>query len=193
MKKNFINSYITEIKNCLDQIKDQNNLIIKLNKIYKSIKKNNKIIIYGNGGSASNAIHFCTDITKILNKKSITFDNANLITCYSNDYGFDNFVKQSINSHFIKNDIVILISSSGESQNIIEAAKFCIKKKIKLITLSAFNFNNKLKKLNKNGINFYINTKSYNISEISHLIILLLSIDLLKGKKYYKSNIGKIR
>jgi D-sedoheptulose 7-phosphate isomerase len=193
MKKNFINSYITEIKNCLDQIKDQNNLIIKLNKIYKSIKKNNKIIIYGNGGSASNAIHFCTDITKILNKKSITFDNANLITCYSNDYGFDNFVKQSINSHFIKNDIVILISSSGESQNIIEAAKFCIKKKIKLITLSAFNFNNKLKKLNKNGINFYINTKSYNISEISHLIILLLSIDLFKGKKYYKSNIGKIR
>lgn len=193
MKKNFINSYITEIKNCLDQIKDQNNLIIKLNKIYKSIKKNNKIIIYGNGGSASNATHFCTDITKILNKKSITFDNANLITCYSNDYGFDNFVKQSINSHFIKNDIVILISSSGESQNIIEAAKFCIKKKIKLITLSAFNFNNKLKKLNKNGINFYINTKSYNISEISHLIILLLSIDLFKGKKYYKSNIGKIR
>jgi len=193
MKKNFINSYITEIKNCLDQIKDQNNLIIKLNKIYKSIKKNNKIIIYGNGGSASNAIHFCTDITKILNKKSITFDNANLITCYSNDYGFDNFVKQSINSHFIKNDIVILISSSGESQNIIEAAKFCIKKKIKLITLSAFNFNNKLKRLNKNGINFYINTKSYNISEISHLIILLLSIDLFKGKKYYKSNIGKIR
>jgi D-sedoheptulose 7-phosphate isomerase len=193
MKRNFINSYIIEIKNCLDQIKDQNNLIIKLNKIYKSIKKNNKIIIYGNGGSASNAIHFCTDITKILNKKSITFDNANLITCYSNDYGFDNFVKQSINSHFIKNDIVILISSSGESQNIIEAAKFCIKKKIKLITLSAFNFNNKLKRLNKNGINFYINTKSYNISEISHLIILLLSIDLFKGKKYYKSNIGKIK
>jgi len=193
MKRNFINSYIIEIKNCLDQIKDQNNLIIKLNKIYKSIKKNNKIIIYGNGGSASNAIHFCTDITKILNKKSITFDNANLITCYSNDYGFDNFVKQSINSHFIKNDIVILISSSGESQNIIEAAKFCIKKKIKLITLSAFNFNNKLKRLNKNGINFYINTRSYNISEISHLIILLLSIDLFKGKKYYKSNIGKIK
>jgi len=118
MKKNFINSYITEIKNCLDQIKDQNNLIIKLNKIYKSIKKNNKIIIYGNGGSASNAIHFCTDITKILNKKSITFDNASLITCYSNDYGFNNFVKQSINSHFIKNDIVILISSSGESHRI---------------------------------------------------------------------------
>jgi D-sedoheptulose 7-phosphate isomerase len=193
MKKNFINSYIAEIKNCLDQIKDQNNLIIKLNKIYKSIKKNNKIIIYGNGGSASNAIHFCTDITKILNKKSITFDNASLITCYSNDYGFNNFVKQSINSHFIKNDIVILISSSGESQNIIEAAKFCIKKKIKLITLSAFNFNNKLKRLNKNGINFYINTRSYNISEISHLIILLLSIDLFKGKKYYKSNIGKIK
>ncbi len=192
MKNKFIHKYINEIKNCLDQVIDQQEKILKLKKIYSKIDKSNKIITFGNGGSITSAAHFSVDITKVLSKKSLSLNDADLITCYANDYGYDNFVKQAINSHYIKNDIVVLISVSGESKNILSAAKFCVKNNINLITLSSFKKNNSLSKINKKGINFYIDTMSYNIAEISHLIILLLSIDLSKNKMIYKSNIGKI-
>ena len=187
MKNKFINKYINEIKNCLDQILDQQDKILKLKKIYSKINKNNKIITFGNGGSITSASHFAVDITKVLSKKSLSLNDSDLITCY------ENFVKQAINSHYIKNDLVVLISVSGESKNIISAAKFCKKNKINLITLSSFKKENSLSKINKDGINFYIDTLSYNIAEISHLIILLLSIDITKNKMIYKSNIGKIK
>ena len=138
MKNKFINKYINEIKNCLDQILDQQDKILKLKKIYSKINKNNKIITFGNGGSITSASHFAVDITKVLSKKSLSLNDSDLITCYSNDYGYENFVKQAINSHYIKNDLVVLISVSGESKNIISAAKFCKKNKINLITLSSF-------------------------------------------------------
>ena len=87
----------------------------------------------------------------------------------------------------------MLVSVSGESKNILSAAKFCVKKNINLITLSSFKNDNSLMKINNKGLNFYIKTNSYNIAEISHLIILLLSVDLTKNNMFYKSNIGKIK
>lgn len=192
MKTKFTIKYINEIQNCLNQIIKQENKLIKLSNCYKKLKKNNKIITFGNGGSITSTIHFSNDFTKVINKKSISLSDGDLITCYSNDYGFENFVKQAINSYYVKNDLVILVSVSGESKNILSAAKFCVRKNINLITLSSFKNNNSLMKINNNGLNFHIKTNSYNIAEISHLIILLLSVDLTKNKMYYKSSIGKI-
>ena len=145
MKNKFIHRYIEEIKTCLDQILYQQDKIIELKKIYSKIKTKNKIIIFGNGGSITSASHFAVDITKVLKKKSLSLNDADLITCYSNDYGFNNFVKQAINSHYVKNDIVILISVSGESKNMLSAAKYCAKNKINLITLTSLK-NNSLRK-----------------------------------------------
>lgn len=192
MKKKFTIKYINEIQNCLNQIIKQEKKLIKLSNCYKKLKKNNKIITFGNGGSITSTIHFSNDFTKVINKKSISLSDSDLITCYSNDYGFENFVKQAINSYYVKNDLVILVSVSGESKNILSAAKFCVKKNINLITLSSFKNNNSLMKINNKGLNFHIKTNSYNIAEISHLIILLLSVDLTKNKMFYKSSIGKI-
>lgn len=192
MNNKFIIKYINEIQNCLNQIIKQEKKLIKLSTCYKKLKKNNKIITFGNGGSITSTVHFSNDFTKVINKKSISLSDSDLITCYSNDYGFENFVKQAINSYYVKNDLVILVSVSGESKNILSAAKFCIKKKINLITLSSFRNNNSLMKINNKGLNFHIKTNSYNIAEISHLIVLLLSVDLTKNKMFYKSSIGKI-
>jgi D-sedoheptulose 7-phosphate isomerase len=192
MKTKFTIKYINEIHNCLNQIIKQENKLIKLSNCYKKLKKNNKIITFGNGGSITSTIHFSNDFTKVINKKSISLSDSDLITCYSNDYGFENFVKQAINSYYVKNDLVILVSVSGESKNILSAAKFCVRKNINLITLSSFKNNNSLMKINNKGLNFHIKTNSYNIAEISHLIILLLSVDLTKNKMFYKSSIGKI-
>ena len=77
-----------------------------------------------------------------------------------------------------KEDLVILISSSGQSKNVINAAKFCKRNKIKLVTFTGFNKNNKLKKLGV--LNFWVNSKKYNFVENIHQTWLLSIVDKIK-------------
>jgi D-sedoheptulose 7-phosphate isomerase len=111
----------------------------------------------------------------------LNFNNAELITCYANDYGHENWIKECIKTYFDKGDIVILISSSGESKNHMVAAKYCKQNKIFLITLTGFNFNNPLCKLG--NINFSVNSSNYNHIELTHNIWLLLLCDFIAKKK----------
>ena len=74
-------------------------------------KKSGKVIIMGNGGSASIASHFSTDLTKVCNIRTTNFNEANLITCYSNDYGYENWVVEALKSFALKGDIIIFISN----------------------------------------------------------------------------------
>ena len=67
----------------------------------------NKVIIFGNGGSAATSSHFSVDLTKNAKINCINFNDADLITCFSNDYGFDNYVKQAINCYCKRGDLVI--------------------------------------------------------------------------------------
>ena len=141
-----------------------------------TLKKKNKIILLGNGGSSSIASHVSTDITKVLSISSITFSDHNLITCFANDYGFDNWIKEALKSFCLHGDLVILISSSGESNNMIKAAEYLNKiKKNRLITLTGFDKNNRLSRLG--DCNIWINSNNYNIVEMSHHILLVAAID----------------
>ncbi len=83
--------------------------------------------------------------------------------------------------NYNKGDIVVLISSSGESQNMINAAKLVKKKRIKLITFTGFSSSNKLKKLG--DINFWVDSKVYNHIENIHQFWLLMLSDLAAKKK----------
>lgn len=168
-------------------------LFLKTYKALKFIKKKKKkLIVFGNGGSAALASHFSVDMTKNAKIRCINFNDADLITCFANDYGFDHFVKQAINTYYEKGDCVILISVSGESKNILEAARFCNFKRIKLITLTGKKESNRLKKMNNRGINFHIKSDSYNIVENIQSQILLILVDLIIGKINYGTNIGKL-
>ena len=86
---------------------------------------NGKVFIVGNGGSSSIASHVSVDFAKVANIQSETFNNANLITTFANDYGHDNWICEAIKAYLQKNDILILISSSGTSKNIVNAANYC--------------------------------------------------------------------
>ena len=97
-------------------------------------------------------------------------------------------MEKAIKYYVDKNDIIILISASGNSKNLLKAANFCKKYKLKLITLTGFKKNNKLSK--KGMINLWINSMSYNIVEILHFIVLANIVDLIIGKKIYKSNVN---
>ena len=107
--------------------------LIALEKISKSListnKKNKKVIIFGNGGSAAISSHVSVDLTKNAGIRSINFNEADLLTCFSNDYGYKKVFSKSLEFYADKSDVVIIISASGRSKNLLEAAKICKKKK----------------------------------------------------------------
>jgi D-sedoheptulose 7-phosphate isomerase len=134
-----------------------------------------KSIIAGNGGSASIASHVAVDLTKAANARSICFNEANLITCYANDYGYEKWVEEAIKSYYVKGDVVILISSSGTSKNIVNAATYAKNLGLNVITFSGFSSNNDLRKIG--DINLWIDSSEYNIVEITHNTWLLSIVE----------------
>ena len=176
MKYNtFYKNYSKSISDLLSSI-DTNLIDQSVELIKKKIKTNNTTYIAGNGGSASIASHVSVDFVKVAKVKSSTFNNSNLITCFANDYGHENWIKEAIEAYCFNNDLLILISSSGKSLNILNAAKYCKDSNIDLITLSGFNKDNELSKLGK--VNFHVDSKNYNHIEITHFIILLSIVDI---------------
>ena len=154
--------------------------LIQLYKFCEKIKKNKKkIIIVGNGGSAAIASHFSVDMTKNGKIRCINFNESDLLTCFANDYGYQNWVRQALKFYCDEDDLIILISSSGKSLNMINAAKSIDKKKNILITFTGFNGNNLLSKYGR--INFTVNSKNYNIIENIHQYWLLNIVDLFAG------------
>ena len=175
MKTNFI----SEIKNNLNEInaKKLDKAVYLINKM----SKKNKIILAGNGASAAISSHLAIDFTKAAGVRAVNFNESSLVTCFSNDFGYENWIKRALQYYLLPGDIIILISSSGKSKNIVNAAKFLRNKKNKLITLTGLNIKNPLKKLG--NLNFFVNSKNYNVTESIHLIILLNIIEKLIKKK----------
>jgi len=184
---NLINDFEADLSKNLNYLPKYE--LISLKKKLQNIKKNKKkIIIIGNGGSSSIASHFSVDMTKNAKIRTINFNEPNLITCFSNDYGFEKFNLKALEYYADKGDLLIIISSSGNSKNLLNAARFFKKKNFgEIVTLTGMSDNNKIKKIG--DINFWVNSNSYNVIESLHQIYLLILVDLLVGKLNYKSNL----
>ena len=88
-----------------------------LSKILQDCKlRKRKVFIAGNGGSSSIASHVSVDLTKVVGVKCFNFNEHNLITCFTNDYGQENWLKKALELYSNKEDLIILISSSGKSK-----------------------------------------------------------------------------
>ncbi len=161
--------------------KEINLKLIKLKNKIKTINKN-KIIIIGNGGSAAMASHVSVDLTKTSGVRSVNFNESDLLTCFANDFGYENWCSKALEYYSDKKDIVILISSSGNSMNIVNAAKFCKKNNLYLATFTGFNGKNKLNKMG--DLNFTLDSKNYNHIEMVHHIWLLSLVDILINEEF---------
>ncbi len=168
-------SYLNEIQKKITLIDHKK--IVKAIGLIKDLNKKNKIILAGNGASSSISSHVAIDLTKKTGFRAINFNEANLITCFSNDFGYEKWVKKALEYYSLPGDILILISSSGRSKNIVEAAKICKKLNLKLFTLSGFSKKNPLS--NKGIVNFHVDSINYNVIEAVHLIILLSIVESL--------------
>ena len=160
---------IKELHACLSKV---DNLKISLLNDILDIYDN--VIIIGNGGSNSIASHIAQDYTKIKGKRSISFSDPSRLTCYINDFGMENAYSKFLEHFATKEHLVILISSSGESANILNAAQHCVENDIRMITLSGFSENNYLKEKfgPQSHIHFWVDSSDYGVVECIHQIIL---------------------
>ena len=184
MKKidKFINNYNKDFIKLVSPDKGTRDKIIKFYQlIIRTKNKGNKIIIAGNGGSAAIASHFSVDMTKNGGVRCINFNESDLLTCFSNDYGYENWLKQAIKFYADQGDLIILISASGNSENMVNAANYSKKMKNFLITFTGFNGKNKLSK--KGNINFVVDSKNYNFIENIHQYWLLILVDIMSESK----------
>ena len=94
--------------------------LVEISELVKAVSsKSKKIILVGNGGSAAMASHVAVDFTKAAGVRAVNFNEADLITCFANDYGYENWVAEALKAYADSGDLLILISSSGKSPNII--------------------------------------------------------------------------
>lgn len=179
-----------KIKKYLEQLSahivTSNSNITKLIKIKKKIIKTkntkNKVLIFGNGGSSAIASHFSIDLINKIGIRCLNFSDDALLTCFANDYGFHKWIYKAIDLFCDRNDVIIFISSSGQSKNMIEGINLAKKKKINnLITFTGGKKNNPLSK--KGNINLWVNSKIYNHIENAHQIWLLSIVDSIKLNK----------
>lgn len=153
--------------------------------------QNGIVYVIGNGGSAGIASHFSADLIKSLQIPSQTFYDSNLMTCLSNDWGYENVFSYPLEKLLKPQDLLVAISSSGKSPNIVKAASVTLSRKASLITLSGFSEQNPLRKLGH--LNFWVDRCDYGLVETSHFFLLHTIIDLWnKGsttEKEYAKNI----
>ena len=135
----------------------------------------NKIMFIGNGGSAGIAGHMAIDFSKNGGVRSLTFNESSSLTCIGNDLGYDQVFSTQVKMLGAKGDVLIAISSSGESKNILNAVESAKSLGCFVVTLSGFSQSNTLR--SAGDINFYVKAGAYGFIETAHQAILLGILD----------------
>lgn len=139
----------------------------------------NKLIFIGNGGSAAISSHMATDYSKNGDVRAMALNDASMLTCLGNDLGYERIFAKQIELYARADDLVIAISSSGRSANILNAVKAAHASKCAVVTFSGFTSDNPLRRLG--DLNFYINSDRYGFVEIGHLTICHAILDFICG------------
>ena len=192
MKIELINKTSSELVKSINllQISSTKKNIIKIANILNTyIKSKNKILTCGNGGSASQASHFSTELVVRFKKEferkahnSICLaSDMSLLTAIGNDYGFDKIFSRQIEGIANKKDILILFSTSGKSKNLIQAVKSAKKIGLKTISVTGRDGGD-LKKITDLNIN--ISSKDTARIQECHLYIIHLIIELIETKRF---------
>nr|WP_321234167.1 SIS domain-containing protein [uncultured Psychroserpens sp.] len=180
----------TQIKNYIEDLTETlGNLDIGAiencaNVLLKAYEKGNQIFICGNGGSAATASHFACDINKGVSyglhkrfKIIPLTDNLGTITAYSNDVGYDIVFEEQLKNFFNPDDVIIGISGSGNSENVLKAIEFVNRNGGVSIGWTGFN-GGKLKEMAHHSVNANINDMQ--ISEDIHMTMVHVLMKLLK-------------
>ena len=191
--KNYFNGLIDNIKSA--KVFDQGGESIELfegielisQEIIATSQNGKKLIFIGNGTSAAIASHMSTDYWKNGGIRAIAFNDSSLLTCISNDYGYKHVFEKPIEMFADKGDILIAISSSGKSENILRGVQAARTIQCKVITFSGFKNDNPLRSMG--DYNFYVPSPSYGPVEIIHLSICHCICDAIIQEKSKSSTV----
>ena len=178
----FFKNYTSKLNKAILNL-DINQLKMASNTLKTAIKKGNTIYVCGNGGSAAIANHYVCDFLKYFRQRSkykpkiISLSNSiETMSAIANDMDYKYVFKYQLESLYKKGDILLIISSSGNSKNVKEVVNFANKKNIKTIGFSGFTggFLNK-----KAKVSLHINAKNYGLSEDSHHVLMHILLQYL--------------
>jgi len=155
------NKKVTKTQKAIDSILER----------FLNIKTNtNTIYLIGNGGSNGVISHASVDLVNTCRIKAVPISESGLITCFANDYGYENVFNKPLEIYLSKSDCLIAVSSSGASKNIINSAKTAKEKGSFIITFTGFNPQNSLR--NIGDYNFWLNSSDYGMVEIGHALLI---------------------
>lgn len=175
-KDDYFEKYFSHIGQKIASI-DESQLTTCASLIQKTHKRGRKLLFVGNGGSAAMASHLTVDFLKTAGIRAMNFNEADLITCFSNDYGYEHWVSRAFEAYADQGDLAIIISSSGSSPNMLNAAKTASTMDVNVITVSGFSSDNPLRKLG--DINLWVDSDRYNVVEMTHHVWLLSVLDFI--------------
>ena len=135
------------------------------------------LYIIGNGGSAAVASHAVTDFFNVGGLRAMTLHDSSTLTCFSNDYGYEHAFSRRAERLLTERDVLIAISSSGQSANIRNACEAARQRDASVVTLSGFRPDNPLRTLG--DINYWLDSDDYGMVEIGHLFLLHYIADRL--------------
>ena len=148
--------------------------------------QNQCIYFIGNGASASMASHFATDMAKTCKIQTNVFSDFSLLTALSNDICYEEVFAEPLRWRMTEGDMLVAISSSGNSTNIVRAVKEAKKLDGIVITISAMSEDNDIRKLG--DLNFYVAAQTYGLAETAHAAILHHWVDLIEAMNHNRSN-----
>lgn len=187
MPKIFIKKYLKKIQNALDGI-SRREITDVIEALYDGYQKKRQVFIFGNGGSASSASHFACDLGKETTLfgparyKIISLnDNISLFTAIANDFGYDDIFKEQLINLLRPRDLVIAISCSGNSPNVIKAIEYAKQKKAKIIGFFGFD-GGKGRELADICVTIKTTDKDYGLVESVHSLLFHLIPEYLKEK-----------
>ena len=160
----------------LSELELDQGLSLFINKAVAAHLNGKKLLFVGNGGSAGICSHMATDYSKNGGIRSLAFNDGSVLTCLGNDYGYEHVFEKQIEWHAHAGDVVVTISSSGGSKNILNAAQMAASMGCFVVTLSGFRADNPLRRMG--NINFYLNSSEYGFVEVGHLALLHAALDL---------------
>ena len=152
----------------------------------RTCARGGRVVFIGNGGSAGIASHLAIDLSKNASLPAVCFSDASMMSCLANDFGFEEWLAHALRLNARAGDCLVAISSSGRSKNILNAVAKARAMNLDVITLSGMSPDNPLRELG--DVNYWIDSRSYNIVETAHQFWMMAVIDLIIGRAEYPAS-----
>jgi len=177
----WFNKRFSEYRRCLEYEETRQHMLEFRDMILEARNNNKTVYFAGNGASTTIASHAALDYTNQLAIRCHAMNDPNFITCFANDFGYEDFMERTVKLYADTDDIVVLVSSSGQSQNAINAALRAHKKGCKVVTFTGFKADNPLRQMG--DLNFWLDSGDYNVVESIHMIWLVMVCDMIADRE----------